>query len=217
MDSPPDDLRTKFKRRADARPDEILDAALDLFTRNGFAATRVEDIAAKAGISKATIYLYFPSKTALLEGLVRRAVVPVARQALESLEQSQGSARAALSMLLGIVADAISDPRIVAVPMLVMREASAFPEIGAIYRREVVDRVRPGLVGLVRRGIEQGEFRAIDPEMAVRSVIGPILAHALLARVLGIGGSDRAAMEAFVAQHRSILGHGLLLNAEDAF
>ena len=63
----------KFRRRSEARPDEVLDAALELFVEKGFAATRVEDIATRAGVSKGTVYLYFPSKEAVLEGLVRRA------------------------------------------------------------------------------------------------------------------------------------------------
>jgi AcrR family transcriptional regulator len=68
----------KFRRRAGARPDEVLDAALDLFISKGFANTRVEDIATAAGLSKGAVYLYFPSKEAILEGLVKRAVVPIA-------------------------------------------------------------------------------------------------------------------------------------------
>lgn len=60
----------KFRRRAEARPDEVLDAALEQFMAKGFAATRVEDIAKAAGLSKGAVYLYFPSKQALLEGLV---------------------------------------------------------------------------------------------------------------------------------------------------
>src|SRR5439155_9079413 len=67
----------KFRRRAEARPDEVLDAALDLFIENGFAATRVDDIAKRAGLSKGAVYLYFPSKEAIIEALVRRALVPV--------------------------------------------------------------------------------------------------------------------------------------------
>ena len=71
----------KFRRRAEARPDEVLDAALDLFIENGFAATRVDDIAKRAGLSKGAVYLYFPSKEAIIEALVRRALVPVPRPA----------------------------------------------------------------------------------------------------------------------------------------
>ncbi|MGB8621965.1 MAG: helix-turn-helix domain-containing protein, partial [Paracoccaceae bacterium] len=86
----PGDSRPKFRRRAEARPDEVLDAALALFIRKGFAATKVDEIAARAGLSKGAVYLYFPSKKALLEGLVRRAVVPVAESALGAVAAYRG-------------------------------------------------------------------------------------------------------------------------------
>ena len=76
---PPDSPEPKFRRRAEARPDEVLDAALALFVDQGYAHTSVAAIAKAAGISKGAIYLYFPSKQAILEALVRRAVTPVAR------------------------------------------------------------------------------------------------------------------------------------------
>ena len=64
------------RRRKEARPAELLDAAFELFVERGFAATRIDDIAARAGVSKGTVYLYFPSKQAVFEALVRQAVLP---------------------------------------------------------------------------------------------------------------------------------------------
>ena len=90
----------KFRRRAEARPNEVLDAALELFMEQGFAATRVEDIAKRAGISKGAVYLYFPSKEALFEGLVKRGVAPFAQNALEMVVQFQGHPRVALSAVM---------------------------------------------------------------------------------------------------------------------
>lgn len=76
----------KFRRRAEARPDEVLDAALALFVEKGFAATKVEDVATRAGLSKGAVYLYFASKDALLEAIVRRAIAPIATVTFEQLE-----------------------------------------------------------------------------------------------------------------------------------
>ena len=90
----------KFRRRAEARPDEVLDAALALFVERGFAATRVEDIAARAGLSKGAVYLYFPSKEAILEGLVKRAVVPIANNALGIFENYAGDPRPVITAAL---------------------------------------------------------------------------------------------------------------------
>src|SRR5687767_9635670 len=80
----------KFRRRAEARPDEVLDAALDLFIEKGFAVTRVEDIARRAGLSKGAVYLYFDSKEKILEGLVRRAIIPIAEHALSFARGYEG-------------------------------------------------------------------------------------------------------------------------------
>ena len=117
----------KFRRRAEARPDEVLDAALDLFIENGFAATRVEDIAARAGLSKGAVYLYFPSKEAILEGLVKRAVVPIANNALAIAESYAGDPRMVITMALKTIAKHLSEPRVIAIPKLMMREMSSSP------------------------------------------------------------------------------------------
>jgi AcrR family transcriptional regulator len=70
-----DTVAPKWTRKPEARPDEVLDAALDQFARNGFAATRMEDIAKAAGLSKAAIYLYFPSKVDVFKALVETRIV----------------------------------------------------------------------------------------------------------------------------------------------
>src|SRR3954454_14647606 len=93
----------KFRRRAEARPDEVLDAALDLFIEKGFAAARVEDIAKRAGLSKGAVYLYFPSKEAIMEGLVQRAVVPITETAAVAIGQFHGNPRDAFMMLFGLL------------------------------------------------------------------------------------------------------------------
>ena len=129
----------KFRRRAEARPDEVLDAALELFTQKGFSATRVDDIAAKAGISKGAVYLYFPSKEAILEGLVRRAVLPIADHALGMISHYDGDPRFAVSMVMKMIGGRLSDPKLLAVPRLIIREVVHFPHLAEMYRREVLD------------------------------------------------------------------------------
>src|SRR3569623_2169888 len=100
LTSLPDPRGPKFRRRAEARPDEVLDAALTLFIERGFAATRVEDIASQAGLSKGAVYLYFPSKEAILEGLVKRAVLPVANSALGVIQNYVGDPRPVIATAL---------------------------------------------------------------------------------------------------------------------
>lgn len=199
----------KFRRRAEARPDEVLDAALDLFIKNGFAGTRVDEIATNAGISKGAVYLYFPSKQSLLEGLVRRAVVTVATGALEILARFEGDPREALTLALRLLAKRLADPRVTAIPRIIMREVTNFPELATMYRKEVLDLVLPSLKRLITKGVEGGHFRNVDPEMTIRSVAGPVLTHVLLAEIFGIMPEGALSMDRFIENHLTILFDGL--------
>lgn len=204
----------KFRRRAEARPDEVLDAALDLFIEKGFAAARVEDIARRAGLSKGAVYLYFPSKEAILEALVRRAIVPIAQGAGAALEHFPGGPHEAFMMLFALMSQRLADPRVLAIPKLIIREVGAFPDLAAMYRREVIERVVPILVGVVRRGVETGVFRPVDPELAVRSIFGPIGMHLIMAEIFGIVPEGGLNLRGLVESHLDILTHGLMNTTE---
>lgn len=199
----------KFRRRAEARPDEVLDAALELFVEKGFAATRVEDVARRAGLSKGTIYLYFPSKDALLEGLVRRAIVPIADSALAAIARADGDPRPVISMVMRMLALRMSDPKVAAIPKLMLRELRSFPDLAAIYRREVLDRVLPTVAALIARGVSLGYFRPVDPALTIRSLVGPIALHLALAEVFGIVPEGGLGMERLIENHLTILFDGL--------
>ena len=199
----------KFRRRAEARPDEVLDAALDLFMEQGFAATRVEDIAKRAGLSMGTVYLYFPSKQAVLEALVRRAVTPIADMALGNIEAYEGDPRLVISATLRMLASKLGDPRLIAIPKLIMREVVNFPELAEMYRREVLDRIIPVVTVRIEWGIAHGYFRPVDPELTIRSIIGPIFLHLVMAEVFGLTPRDGLALDRFIENHLTILFDGL--------
>lgn len=201
--------KPKWRRRADARPDEVLDAALDLFIASGFSATRVEDIARRAGISKGAVYLYFDSKEAILMALVRRSVVPVAEDAVSLSVLEHADPAETIRLLLTNVADRMAEGRIFAIPRIIFAEAGNFPELVQMYRREVIERSLGALEALIRRGIEQGQFRPVIPGHAVRSIIGPLIAHLLLWRVFGFEDETDVNMETFVESHLDLLFHGL--------
>ena len=200
----------KFRRRAEARPDEVLEAALDLFIEKGFAATRVEDIAKRAGLSKGAVYLYFPSKEAIMEALVKRAVVPITETAGAALADFRGSPREAFLMLFALMSQRLAEPRVLAVPKLIIREVGAFPDLAAMYRREVIERGLPLLAGVVRRGVESGVFRPVDPELAVRSIIGPIAMHLILAEIFGVMPKGGLNLTGLIETHIDILYNGLV-------
>ena len=216
MTEAPETKTPKFRRRAEARPDEVLDAALRLFAAQGFGHTTVEQVARAAGLSKAAVYLYFPSKTALLAGLVKRAVadmavadMAVAGMAVAGMAGFEGDPLAMIAQMLRLVAGRLAAPQVMAVPALVLREAAAVPQIVQVYREEVLDRVLPALTAQIARGVAAGQIRAVDPELTVRSVVGPILAHMLLAEVFGIVPDGGLGLDRLVENHLQILLAGL--------
>ena len=205
-----ENIRTpKFRRRAEARPDEVLDAALDLFIEQGFSQTRVEDIAKRAGISKGAVYLYFPSKESIIEALVRRAVVPIAEHALSFAREYEGDPKLVITMVLKMLGGRLGDPRIIAIPKLLMREVLNFPELAAMYRAEVLDKVMPVVTGLLAKGIDKGYLRQVDPELTIRSIVGPVMIHIMLAEIFGIKPADGLALDRLIDNHLTILFDGL--------
>ncbi len=205
----PNSPEPKFRRRAEDRPDELLDAALTLFVAQGYAHTSVAQIAAAAGVSKGAVYLYFPSKQAILEGLVKRAVTPVADRALAEANIARGDLRATLRSLLASIVAGLSDPKVFAVPKVVIREAVIAPEIAQMYRNAVLDRVLPFAIGLIRHGVDSGQLRPVDPELTLRTIMGPIVLHLMLSEIFGIRPERGLALDALAENHLDILLNGL--------
>lgn len=205
MDNKP---QPKFRRRAQARPDEILDAALALFLEKGFGATRVEEIARKAGLSKGAVYLYFPSKEALLEGLVHRGVTPIANEALAMIANFRGDPRPLIGQILPMMTQRIFGEAL-SVPRLILHEALSAPDLAQMYRRAVLDRVLPAMTGLLRQAVEGGHIRQVDPDLTIRSIMGPILIHLLLSEIFDIGTLDPDELRRLVDNHLAILFAGL--------
>ena len=159
----------------EARSAEILNAALDAFVENGFAATRLEDIAERAGVSKGTLYLYFESKEALFKAVIRETIVPVVERAEQRAAAFSGSSRDLLAETIRGWWSALSESRMTGLPKLVLAEATNFPEVARTYFDEVVLRVRGLFARVLRRGIERGEFRPLDVEYTARVMIAPVV------------------------------------------
>jgi AcrR family transcriptional regulator len=199
---------TRWRRRKEARPDEILAAALESFAERGFAATRLEDVAARAGISKGTLYLYFKGKEELFKAVVRAALVPnLAR--IEALAATfQGPSAVLLERLLLTVASLLGS-RAGAIPKLVIAEAGNFPDLARFYLDEVIHRGLRLIGAILRRGIERGEFRAVDVDHAVFCVIAPMLIAALWKNSLEPHDHAPLDTQALVRAHLDLLLRGL--------
>lgn len=199
---------SRWKRRAEARPEEILDAALAEFAERGFDAARMQDIARRAGLSKAGVYLYFPGKEALLKALIETKVAPLSRQ-IEALSAAGAADPAgALRVLASAALFKLKDARLISIPRLVIGISGRFPELADFYRVRVVAPARRALEGLITAGIESGAFRRVDPRAAARAFIGPIFFEAMWTHVLG-GESAFAEPQKLIDAHLNLLLEGL--------
>ncbi len=199
----------RWQRRKEARPQEILDAALSVFAEKGFAAARLEQVAKQAGVSKGTLYLYFDSKEALFEAVVRSAIVPRLVGAEELLTSHHGSASELLTELYRRFATVLADDRVAAIPKLVIAEAGNFPDLARFYLREVVSRTLKLIGAVLELGIANGEFRPMNTAHATRLVIAPVLFLALWRQSLGRYDTPALAGEAFLADALALLSDGL--------
>ncbi|PQA89026.1 TetR/AcrR family transcriptional regulator [Hyphococcus luteus] len=209
MSEPARQQKPKWRRRAESRPDEILDAALTIFERDGFDAARVEDIAKAANLSKAGVYLYFETKDAILRGLIEREVAPVARNFRAMAEAGVEDPVASLRMIVAGFTELAGDKRKFAVPRLVLSVASRYPDLAVYYRENVVEQGLGAVKGLVAAGMEQGVFRPCDPGAAARALLGPIFIHGFYTHFLHGDPGPLGAAER-VEAHTDILLNGLM-------
>jgi AcrR family transcriptional regulator len=198
----------RWRRRAQARPDEILDAALAEFTENGFEAARMEDVARRAGISKGGVYLYFASKEALLKALIETRMAPIAQLAAGIAAKGADDPKAAIAAVAQVMAARLGDPMTIAVPRLVIAVSARYPDIAHFYRAHVVEHGRAAFEALISAGIAKGVFRAVEPRAAARAFIGPLFFEAMWTHVLG-GDNRFADAGALVQSHLDVLFNGL--------
>lgn len=163
------------KRRKEARPAELTAAALALFVEKGFAATRLEDVAQRAGVSKGTLYLYFDSKEALFEAVVREGILPVLAENEAIAAQHAGSSFDLLVKLLDNWWAKIGQTAFAGIPKLMVAEARNFPEMAHFYYDNVIRRGRALVGAALERGMASGEFRRLDVDTTIDVVIAPIL------------------------------------------
>lgn len=163
------------KRRKEARPAELTAAALGLFVEKGFAATRLEDVAARAGVSKGTLYLYFDSKEALFKAVIQEGIVPVMRENEEIAARHTGSSFELLEKLLANWWGKIGQTDFAGIPKLMVAEARNFPDIAQYYYENVIRRGRALVGSALERGMASGEFRRMDVETTIDVIIAPIL------------------------------------------
>jgi TetR/AcrR family transcriptional regulator len=204
-------LERKRGRRKDARPSEIVAAALDVFAEKGFAATKTDDIAARAGVSKGTLYLYFPSKEDLLKAVVQANVVSLIAEGREFVRTYSGSTGDMLRDFTLAWWRAEGATKQSAVPKLIMSEAGNFPDIVAYYFNEKIVPAEALITGILERGVASGEFKPIARmHDTIHSIVSAVIflmhcKHSFAAHL----GEDQMEPETFLTNHIHTLLHGL--------
>ncbi|QRF56178.1 TetR/AcrR family transcriptional regulator [Variovorax paradoxus] len=168
-------VRAKRERRKEARPGELLAAALDLFVEKGYAATRSEEVAVRAGVSKGTLFLYFPSKEELFKAVVVENLGGRFTEWNQEFETFEGTTAQMLRYCMRVWWERVGLTQASGLTKLMMSEGANFPELADFYRQEVV---RPGhalLRRIIQRGIDRGEFRPVDVDHTIYSVVAPMI------------------------------------------
>lgn len=207
---------TRWRRRKDRRPEEITAAALECFAERGFAACRLDDIAARAGVTKGTLYLYFESKEDLFKAVVRQALVPRIAEFERLVANATGSSARQIEAFVMAWPAIIATRQLSAIPKLIIAEAGNFPDLARYYFDEVIARARRLVVGIIQRGIERGEFRSGDPGQAFFSVIAPFLVALLWKAIFEPVAGGTLDVEALCRSHLSIVLRGLAAPAGGA-
>ena len=169
------DSRPRWTRRKDARPQELISAALEVFVEHGFAATKLDDVARKAGVSKGTLYLYFESKEELFMAVVRETIVPNIVHAEALMTEFQGDAKDLFRELIGLWFRQLSSVNMAGISKLMFAEAANFPDLAQFYHTEVIARGESMMVQLLERGMQSGEFRQLDLTVMPKIIIAPVV------------------------------------------
>lgn len=165
----------RFRRRKEERPQEITAAAFEAFAKNGYAATRVDDVARRAGVSKGLLYLYFKTKEELFKAVVRSLVMPRVDALTASIDTSELTAEEFLrGPFLEFVKKLPGSP-ISVVIRLMIAEGPKHPDLVQFYWDNVVSRGLAAITSLLERGVASGEFRRTEVNALPHLVIMPVV------------------------------------------
>jgi AcrR family transcriptional regulator len=200
--------RPPRRRRKEARPSEIVAAAMAVFAQEGFGRARMEDVARRAGVAKGTVFVYFPTK----EDLFRAVAQSVLSANFEGLEAAAAAPDLSLDsfvpLLLGHAARA-GETGVPAIARILIAEARVFPDLAQVWHDEVVARMLAILTAAIARGQARGEVRAGEPRLYAFSIFGPLMAGVLFREIFRDAKTELPDLKALAAQHAAIILAGL--------
>jgi AcrR family transcriptional regulator len=211
-DTRPPDSETAVptrQRRKEARPGEIIEAAIAVFAEKGFAAARMEEVARRAGVSKATIFVYFPTKEDLFRGAAR-AILDVNIERLRDVTAPPDvPIELFVPALLQQAATVASEGRLPALLKLLMAEATTFPDLAQVWYDEVLSKVLGLIVTAIERAQARGQVRPCDPRLLAFSIMGPMLAGVLFRQMFSGTTTPMPDLKALAEQHAKVVLYGL--------
>jgi AcrR family transcriptional regulator len=202
-------LEPRWERRKDARPAELVAAALDLFIEKGFAATRLDDVARLAGVSKGTLYLYFESKEDLLKAAIREGYSTALRHGEQLLETFEGDSASLLRKIFAMWWEEVGATKQAGLTKLVIGESQNFPELARFYHDEVIQRAHALLCKAIERGMNSGEFRPVNLVYAQRIACAPMVMLMLWKHSFATCVPHQLDPEKYIATHADMLIHAL--------
>ena len=209
MNAPQRKPQPRWARRKNARPEEIIAAALELFVERGYAITRLDDVAARAGVSKGTLYLYFENKEDLFKAVVRGNVLPVLQHGEVLVENFSGSSTDLLRQLVLGWWELTGSTKIAGIPKLVIAEAGNFPDLAKFYYDEVIVRALSMFRRVLQRGANAGEFREVDIDHLVRVALAPLVMLAVWRHSFACCEHEQLQPERYLDTYLDMLSHSL--------
>jgi AcrR family transcriptional regulator len=201
----------RFRRRKADRPAEIVQAALAVFSEKGFAAARLEEIARRAGVSKAALYLYFATKEELFRAVVGQAIAPDVLGLRDLLAGHPGPFRELLQLVAERLAAVAGAPAVGGVAKMVIGEARNFPELARVWHDELVSQALDGLAAAIATAQLRGEVRPGDPRAYALQIVAPLVLGVIWRETFAPVGAQPFDLAALARQHVDTLGGGLLL------
>jgi AcrR family transcriptional regulator len=200
----------KFRRRKEDRPGEIVAAAMAVFAEKGFAAARLEDMAAQAGVSKGAIYLYFATKEDIFRAVVETALLPNMHLMVAMAAAHPGPFPDLIRAFAARAAETVSQDHIGGIVKMVIGEARNFPELARLWHDDLVAHLLGAMTAAIAAAQARGEVRPGDPRVFALELIAPMLVGVIWRETFVPVGAAPFDLPALMSQHVETMLNGTL-------
>jgi AcrR family transcriptional regulator len=200
----------KFKRRKADRPDEIIAAAFEIFAEKGFAAARLDDIAARAGVSKGAVYLYFATKEDIFRAVIEQGVAPNLSAVQAHVAAHAGNFPDLLRGVVAVIVRIVTHTPVGGVVKMVIGESRNFPELARTWHDKLVAPALATMTMAIAAAQARGELRPGDPRQYAISLISPMLVGVIWRETFTPIGAEPIDIPSLAEQHVELWLRGML-------